>query len=84
LTSRSGNINLDGSFFGTDLPHIFLKHYPTAVVVPPKVYHYSPKIHGFQVFGKRGSKFFKPSNFMGSVRFTEDDPDALSLLPYQQ
>ncbi len=47
VSSRSGNINLDGSFFGTSLPHIFLKQYPTAVVVPPKVHYYQPKIFGF-------------------------------------
>jgi len=84
LASRSGNINLDGSFFGSDLPHVFLKHYPTAVVVPPKVYHYQPKIFGFQVFGKRGSKYFKPANYTGGVRFTEDDPDAQAILQPSQ
>jgi hypothetical protein len=47
LSSRSGNINLDGSFFGAGFPHVFLKHFPTCVVMPPKVYHYAPKIFGF-------------------------------------
>ena len=37
---RSGTLNIDGSMFGTSLPQIFLKHFPTAVVLPPKVYHY--------------------------------------------
>jgi hypothetical protein len=81
LSSRSGNINLDGSFFGSDFPQVFLKHFPTAVVLPPKVYHYQPKIFGFQVFGKRGSKFYKP--VFGGIRFTEDDPNAEDYLQKQ-
>lgn len=68
------SLNLDGSLYGTSLPHSFLKQFPTAVVLPPKVYHYVPKIFGFQVFGKRGSKFHKPT--VGAIRFTEDDPVA--------
>ena len=39
--------------------------------MPPKIYHYQPKIFGFQVFGKRGSKFYKPA--IGGVRYAEDD-----------
>ena len=37
---------------------MFLKHFPTAVVLPPKVHYYQPKLFGFQVCGKRGSKFY--------------------------
>ena len=70
-SSRSSNINLDGSLFGTALPHIFMKQFPTAVVLPPKIYHYQPTIFGFHVFGKPGSKFHKP--VVGTVRFTEDE-----------
>jgi hypothetical protein len=25
------------------------------VVLPPKIYHYEPKIYGFKIVGKRGS-----------------------------
>jgi len=82
ISSRSGNINLDGSFFGTSLPHIFLKHFSSAFVVPPKIYHFSPKIFGFQVFGKRGSKFYQPVS--GGVRFTDDDPKAENYLTKPQ
>ena len=65
------SLNLDGSVFGTSLPHVFLKYYPTAVVRPPKIYHYTPKIFGFQVYGKPGSKFYRPT--VGGIRFTEDE-----------
>ena len=54
------SINIDGAYFGTSLPHIFLKHYPEAIILPPKIYFYEPKIYGFKVYGKRGSKAFEP------------------------
>ena len=65
------NVNLDGSFFGTSLPQVFLKQYPLAVILPPKVYYYQPKIFGFALFGKRGSKFHKPSR--NGVKFTDEE-----------
>lgn len=63
-------MNLDGFFFGSALPHIFMKAYPYAIILPPKVYYYQPKIYGFKIFGKRGSKYYKPSK--DGVKFTED------------
>jgi hypothetical protein len=73
-SSRSQNINLDGSVFGTALPHVFLTHFPTAVVLPPKVYYYQPKIFGFPIFGKRGSKWSTAGKVLGGVRLTDEDP----------
>jgi casein kinase II subunit beta len=51
------NLNIDGSYYGTSLPQIFLKNYPNVIILPPKVYYYEPKIFGFKLFTKRGSKF---------------------------
>jgi len=45
-------------------------HYPMAVILPPKIYHYEPKIFGFKVAGKRGSKYFEPAT--GNVKYIED------------
>ena len=64
------NINIDGAYFGTSFPHVFIKHYPEAIILPPKVYLYEPKIYGFKVYGKRGSKYFNPP--MGTVKYIED------------
>ena len=64
------NINIDGAYFGTSFPHVFLKHYPEAIILPPKVYLYEPKIYGFKVYGKRGSKYFQPPK--GTVKYIED------------
>jgi len=35
--------------------------------LPPKIYHYEPKIFGFKVVGKRGSKFYNPPK--GNIRY---------------
>ena len=51
---------LDGAFFGSSLSHIFLKSYPSVIVLPPKVYYFEPRICGFRIAGKRGSKYYNP------------------------
>ena len=61
------SVNIDGAFFGTTFPHHFLKHQKQAVILPPKIYHYEPKIYGFKVQGKRGSKYFDPP--LGNVKY---------------
>ena len=67
------SMNIDGSYFGTSLPHVFMKTYPDAIVLPPKVYYYEPKLYGFKLFGKRGSKFYNPPK--GPIKYTEEDED---------
>ena len=52
-------------------------HYPQAVILPPKIYHYEPKIFGFKVAGKRGSKYFQPPK--GNVRYVEDSVQGLEM-----
>jgi casein kinase II subunit beta len=69
------SINIDGAYFGTSLPHIFLMHYPEAIILPPKVYYYEPKIYGFKIYGKRGSKAYKP--VLGQVKYIEDSMSCL-------
>ena len=64
-------MSLDGSFFGSSFPHVFMKTFPYAITLPPKVYFYEPKIFGFRIAGKLGSQFHKPVE--GSVRYTEEE-----------
>ena len=52
-------------------------HYPMAVILPPKIYHYEPKIFGFKIAGKRGSQYFQPPK--GNVRYIEDSVQGLEL-----
>jgi hypothetical protein len=74
---KARQVNIDGAAFGTSFPHVFLKHYPMAVILPPKIYHYEPKIYGFKMAGKRGSKFFQPPK--GNVRIVEESMQGLEL-----
>ena len=64
------NVNIDGAYFGASFPHVFTKHYPDAIILPPKVYLYEPKIFGFKVYGKRGSKYYEPAK--GTIKYIED------------
>lgn len=70
-------VNLDGAYYGSSFPHIFMKHYPLAIILPPKIYYYEPKIFGFNIAGKRGSKsFIAPT---GNVKYVEDSMQSLEL-----
>jgi casein kinase II subunit beta len=60
-------VNIDGAFFGTSFPHHFMMHNKQAIILPPKIYHYEPKIAGFKIAGKRGSKYFEPAK--GNIRY---------------
>ena len=61
------SVNIDGAYFGTSFPHHFLTHYKTAIILPPKIYHYEPKIAGFKIVGKRGSKYYEPPK--GNIKY---------------
>ncbi len=47
-----------------------MQHYPLAIILPPKIYYYEPKIFGFKIAGKRGSKYFEPT--VGNTKYIED------------
>ena len=51
-------------------------------ILPPKIYHYEPKIFGFKIAGKRGSKYFNPPK--GNVKYIEDSVQALELQDAKQ
>jgi len=67
---KSRSSTIDGAYFGTSFPQALMMHYPMAIILPPKIYYYEPKIHGFKVAGKRGSHLFNPVK--GNVRYIED------------
>ena len=74
---KSRQVNVDGACFGTSFPQAFIMHYPMAVILPPKIYHYEPKIFGFKIAGKRGSHYYNPPR--GNVKYMEDSVQALDL-----
>lgn len=57
---KHSSSNCDGAFYGSSFPYIFMNAFPAAVQLPPKVHFYEPKIYGFSIVGKRGSKYYKP------------------------
>lgn len=40
--------SIDGAYFGTSLPHLFMQMYPEVIPPPPKC-HYVPRLFGFKV-----------------------------------
>ena len=64
------SINLDGSYFGTSLPHVFMKTFKQAIVLPPQIHFYEPKIFGFKIYEKKGSLYHKTT---GRQRKSVDD-----------
>jgi casein kinase II subunit beta len=69
------SINIDGAYFGTSLPHIFIQHYPDAIILPPKVFFYEPTIAGFKIHGKRGSTAYNPVK--GAVKYIDSSMSCL-------
>lgn len=50
--------DVDGAYFGCSFPHIFLQTYPD--LVPKESPNtYIPRIYGFKIFKKKGSKYFE-------------------------
>lgn len=55
-TPKKKCTNVDGAYFGCSFPHFFLQANPDLVNTPPLTL-YVPRISGFKIFGKRGSRF---------------------------
>ena len=43
-----GQGNIDGAYFGTTFPHVFLMRYPAVIPEPPHS-SYEPRVYGFRV-----------------------------------
>ena len=48
----------DGIFFGTSFPQAFLANFPDLDPKVAKSERYIPKLYGFRIFGKYGSKYY--------------------------
>jgi casein kinase II subunit beta len=44
-------VEIDGAFFGTSFPHVFLLNYPELMV--NHVDHFEPKIYGYKIHESR-------------------------------
>ena len=49
-------VDVDGAYFGCSFPHIFLQTFPDCIP-KEKPEMYIPKIYGFTIFGKKGSRY---------------------------
>jgi casein kinase II subunit beta len=55
---KGRSVSLDGAYFGTSFAQIFFMNYPD---LKPKIKEektYIPKLYGFRIFGKYGSKYY--------------------------
>jgi len=50
--------DLDGAFFGTSFPHIFLQTFPNLVPLDPPVC-FVPKVFGFRIYNRKSTVFAK-------------------------
>ena len=50
--------DIDGAYFGTGFPQAFLMTYPDLNPKINKIKTYIPKLYGFRIFGKYGSKYY--------------------------
>jgi casein kinase II subunit beta len=50
--------DIDGAYFGTGFPQAFLMTYPDLNPKLNKIKTYIPKLYGFKIFGKYGSKYY--------------------------
>jgi len=55
-----------------------MQNFPEAIVLPPKVFFYEPRIFGFKVCGKLGSAFYKPA--LSGVEDAEEREDVEKLV----
>ena len=56
--SKMKGSDIDGGYFGTSFPQVLLMAYPDLNPKHHEYKNYIPKIYGFKVFGKRGSKYY--------------------------
>ena len=55
---RKRPVEIDGAYFGTSFPQIFLMTYPDLNPKNKNFKEYIPKLYGFKIFGKKGSKYY--------------------------
>jgi hypothetical protein len=73
---RQKQLDIDGAYFGTSFPHIFLKQFPE--LMPKGPARFVPKIYGFKIFGMRGSKYELKFDYQGKPVNEEEIRDVLS------
>lgn len=75
---RSGQVDLDGAYFGTSFPMAFIQNHKQRMMPKDDMekgpVSYIPKLYGFKVFGSRGSKYqYKFDNEGNAINKKEVD-----------
>jgi casein kinase II subunit beta len=58
--------DVDGAYFGCSFPHILLQTYPDLYPNPPTTI-YIPRIYGFKIHKKKGSKYWEGSKNLNEI-----------------
>jgi casein kinase II subunit beta len=58
--------DVDGAYFGTSFPHMLLQSYDDLQPQAPSSV-YLPRLYGFQVYGRKGSKYQKAVTNSGTI-----------------
>ena len=63
--------DVDGAYFGSSFPHILLQTYPD-LYPKDRATTFVPRIYGFKIYQKRGSKFFAGGENSNSQTYNGD------------
>jgi casein kinase II subunit beta len=63
--------DVDGAYFGCSFPHILLQTYPDIVPKEAPVV-FVPRIFGFKIYRKKGSKHYEPSTEAKHITYYGD------------
>lgn len=74
--------DVDGSFFGTVFPHLFLSVFPEMTPVTSEN-EYIPKLFGFKIHKRKGSKFASNQPINEMYYYAEDHIKRLSQIQHQ-
>jgi hypothetical protein len=69
-------LDIDGAYFGTSFPHVYLKTYPELYPKEGPV-QYIPTIYGFKIFGQKGSKYELTYDLQGGLKNQKDIDNVL-------
>eukprot|EP01015_Nassula_variabilis_P029738 TRINITY_DN642_c0_g1_i6.p3 TRINITY_DN642_c0_g1~~TRINITY_DN642_c0_g1_i6.p3 ORF type:complete len:122 (-),score=7.81 TRINITY_DN642_c0_g1_i6:42-407(-) len=68
LYSQKKCADVDGAYFGCSFPHILLQSYQELYPAPPNSV-YIPRIYGFKIHTKKGSKFYEEPKNVTEITF---------------
>lgn len=68
-------LDIDGAYFGCSFPHIFLKTFYKDLNKENHFVPYIPRIYGFKLFNKKGSKYYGKSDDLINSIYSKSSRD---------